>query len=99
MNCPFCKKSLIKEPGGYFCKKNKTHEFSIGNDPSSVNDEPYWLLYIHEDKIQIGKYPKGNYITFRNRDGFGGEIINIDPFSIKDSHSIINKYKKLKAFL
>jgi hypothetical protein len=95
MNCPYCNKILSSNPNPitYNCfLNNDKHEFSCGDKKDDL-----WYLLLDNEKIQVGKYPGGHYILFKNKAG-GEKIIKIEPFAIEDSLLIIDKYKNLRAF-
>lgn len=86
MNCPLCKKYLIKSKVISFCQNdNNDHDFIY------TEDHCWYLKY---NKIQIGyaKIPIHFYIIFNSK------TILIPAFKVEESFDILCKYANLLAF-
>ncbi len=83
MNCPYCN-ILIED----ISHQDYYHQFSYyilsGN----------WYLYLSKYKFQIGKRSKGYYFNLNDE-----YLIDLDPFDMKDSVKIIERFSKLLLFV
>jgi len=93
-NCPYCNRETIYTSylESHDCN-NDDHEFSLSTDNKGL-----WLLCLKQEGIQIGKCGSGNYIMFTNSH-LKQDLFDVKDFTFNDVNNIINKARRMKAFL
>jgi len=89
MNCPYCNLKLIRNDDNRFYHTDDKHEFLY----SIITEN--WYLFLKDKKLQIGKRNADYYIHLNDNEN----VTDLDPFDMKDSVKIIERFSKLLLFV